>query len=166
MLMINSLKLKIGLDYHGVIDKNIDYFFSFCTRAKQRGYLIFIITGGPKTQVEYNLKANGIPFDMCFAISDYYQALGKIVFDKDQNLIIPDNLWNIAKADFCRRSKINIHIDDSSEYLKWFSTPYCYYDKKTKKGYIYPKTEFDFNADVDKVLDKIEQTIINLTGFV
>ena len=90
--------------------------------------------------------------------------MGKVV-EKDGKLSIPENLWNIAKADFCRRSNINIHIDDSKKYLKWFSTPYCYYNKKTNKGYISPEIEFDFNNPVEKVLDKIEQTILNLTYF-
>ena len=162
--MINGHKLKIGLDYHGVIDKNIDYFGLLCRIAKQRGHHIFIITGGPKTLVEQNLKLNNISYDMCFAISDYYIAMGKVM-EKDGKLSIPENLWNIAKADFCRRSNINIHIDDSKKYLKWFSTPYCYYNKKTNKGYISPEIEFDFNNPVEKVLDKIEQTILNLTYF-
>ena len=158
--MINSHKLKIGLDYHGVIDKNIDYFSLFCKTAKQRGHRIFIITGGPKISVEENLKLNEIPYDMCFAILDYYIARGNVL-QNGEKLIIPDNLWNKAKADFCRRNKINIHIDDSIKYLEWFSTPYCLYDQKTNKGLISPETEFDFNDPVNKVLDEIEEIILN-----
>ncbi len=163
--MINSHELKIGLDYHGVIDKNIDYFSLFCRQAKQRGHLVFIITGGPKILVEQNLKLNNIPYDMCFAVSDYYQAMGKIIQDESGNLIIPENLWNMAKGDFCRRSKINIHIDDSLKYLNWFSTPYCYYDKNTHKGYISPGIEFNFNNPVNVVLDNIENIIRKVTCF-
>lgn len=163
--MISSHKLKIGVDYHGVIDRNIDYFSLFCKKAKQRDHLIFIITGGPKLSVEQNLKKNKILYDMCFAISDYYQARGIIAQDKKGNLIIPENFWNMAKAEFCRRSKINIHIDDSIKYLNWFSTPYCYYDQKTNKGIVSPGIEFYFNNPVDEVLDKIEQIIYKLTCF-
>ena len=163
--MISSHKLKIGLDYHGVIDKNIDYFSSFCKKAKQRGHQIFIITGGPQVKVSQNLKANNIPYDMCFAILDYYQALGNIALDKNNNLIIPENLWDMAKAEFCRRNKINIHIDDSLKYLNWFSTPYCFYNQKTNTGYISYGIEFDFNKSADTILDEIEQTIKKLTCF-
>lgn len=164
--MTNSHKLKIGLDYHGVIDKNIDYFSSFCTKAKKRGHLIFIITGGPKVQVEYNLRINKIPYDMCFAVSDYYQAMGKVIQSENGNFMIPNHLWNMAKGEFCRRNQINIHIDDSTQYLNWFSTPYCYYDLRTNKGYISPDIEFDFNDSVDNILNKIEQIIRKLTCFV
>ena len=163
--MKNSHKLKIGLDYHGVIDINLKYFAEFCTKAKQRKHLIYIITGGPKVKVDYNLKINQIPYDTCFAISDYYQALNKIIQTDDGKLIIPDNLWNIAKADFCRRSQINIHIDDSLKYINWFSTPYCYYNKNNNKGYLSPGVAFDFNNSPDSVLDKIEEIIANLTCF-
>ena len=166
MIMINSHRLKIGLDYHGVIDINKKYFADFCHKAKQRGHLIYIITGGPKAKVDDSLQKSDIAYDMCFAISDYYQAMNKFVQINDGKIIIPDNLWNMAKAEFCRRSQINIHIDDSLKYINWFSTPYCYYNKKDNKGYISPGIEFDFNQSADIVLDKIEKMISKLTCFV
>lgn len=165
MIMKSSHKLKIGLDYHGVIDINTKYFADFCKEANKRDHLIYIITGGPKTLVDYKLKDNNIFYDLCFAISDYYIAKNKIVQKETGEFIIPDNLWNIAKADFCRRSQVNIHIDDSLKYINWFSTPYCYYNKKDNKGYISPGIEIDFNDTVDKVLDKIEETTAKLTCF-
>lgn len=163
--MTNSHKLKIGLDYHGVIDLNPKYFAEFCTKAKQRNHDIYIITGGPKTLVDYNLKKNHVLYDMCFAVSDYYQAKNKIIQKTTGEFIVPDNLWNMAKADFCRRSHINIHIDDSLKYINWFSTPYCYYDKNTNKGYISPGLEINFNNSAEDVLHKIESITANLTCF-
>lgn len=165
MIMKSSHKLKIGLDYHGVIDINTKYFADFCKEANKRDHLIYIITGGPKTLVDYKLKDNNIFYNLCFAISDYYIAKNEIVQKETGEFIIPDNLWNIAKADFCRRSQVNIHIDDSLKYINWFSTPYCYYNKKDNKGYISPGIEIDFNDTVDKVLDKIEETTAKLTCF-
>ena len=61
--MITSQKLKIGLDYHGVVDQHLQYFASFCQFAKQRKHQIHIITGGPKTDVEEYLRNNQIPYD-------------------------------------------------------------------------------------------------------
>ena len=79
--------------------------------------------------------------------------------------MVPDNLWNMAKADFCRRSGVNIHINDSMKYINWFSTPYCIYNKKHNKGYLSPGIEFDFNNSADSVLDKIEEITAKLTCF-
>lgn len=163
--MKNSHRLKIGLDYHGVIDVNTKYFADFCLEAKRRGHLIYIITGGPKTLIDNNLRNDNIPYDMCFAISDYYQAKNKIIQDKTGKFVIPENLWNIAKADFCRHSRVNIHIDDSLKYINWFSTPYCYYNKRNNKGYISPGLEIDFNNPVSEVLNKIEYITAKLTCF-
>ena len=163
--MTNSHKLKIGLDYHGVIDTNVKYFADFCTKAKQRNHLVYVVTGGPKVKVDYNLQKNKIPYDMSFAISDYYQAMNKVIQVNDGKFMIPDNLWNMAKAEFCRRSGINIHIDDSLKYINWFSTPYCYYNTKDKKGYLSPGIEIDFNQSADSVLDKIEDITARLTCF-
>ena len=60
MLMATDNQLKIGLDYHGVIDKKTDYFAKFCSEAKARNHLVYIITGGPKLKVEEALKKQNI----------------------------------------------------------------------------------------------------------
>lgn len=39
--------LKIGLDFHGVINTNPSYFKDFTEYAEARGHRIYIITGGP-----------------------------------------------------------------------------------------------------------------------
>ena len=157
--MINNCKLKIGLDYHGVINNNPVYFSLFCNKLKQRGHSLYIITGGPGLLIKEKLETYEINYDMCFAVSDYYQAQGQISQTKDGFLVIPDNLWNMAKGDFCLRNNINLHIDDSLRYAKYFSTPFCHYDKNTHLGHIFPDTTIDFNISIDKVLDKIEKTI-------
>ena len=40
--------LKIGLDFHGVINTNPSYFKDFTEYAEARGHRIYIITGGRK----------------------------------------------------------------------------------------------------------------------
>lgn len=163
--MATDNKLKIGLDYHGVIDKKTDYFAKFCSEAKARNHLVYIITGGPKLKVEEALKKQNIQYDFVFAISDYYQALGKLELTPDGTINIPEYLWNIAKADFCRRNNINFHIDDSIAYLHWFSTPFCFYDDKVNKCYLSPGIVIDFLQPINDIFDKIEQISANLTSF-
>ena len=159
--MSNSHKLKIGLDYHGVIDNNVIYFSKFCDYAQKNGCKIFIITGGPGILIKDKLKNYNIAYDFVFAISDYYQALNIIIQQDNGSLSIPENMWNSGKADFCYRNKIDIHIDDSTKYFKDFVTPYCYYDKKKNKGLIPPDTNLDFNEAPELVLQKIKSYLTN-----
>lgn len=149
-------RLKIGLDYHGVIDKKTEYFAEFCTLARQHGHQIYVITGGPEVKVKEYLKSAHIPYDFIFAILDYYQALGKTTMDANGNIAVPDELWNKAKADFCRRNRINIHIDDSCEYLNWFSTPFCLYEHNGGVCHLPAGIKIDLRRPPSEALGQIE----------
>ena len=158
-------KLKIGLDYHGVIDKKTSYFAKFCKEARSRGHRIYIITGGPAVKIKELLAESEIPYDFIFAISDYYQALGMVKQIADGSLVIPQHLWDKAKADFCKNNKINFHIDDSLDYMHWFSTPFCLYDTKGDICYLSPGLSFNLSQspqEVIKVLEKISENFINI----
>ncbi len=158
--MITNHRLKIGLDYHGLIDINKSFFSDFCIEAKHRGHNIYIITGGPKVLVEDELNKSNIKHDFVYAISDYYQALKIINQSKNGRLYISDDLWDNAKAEFCYKNRVDIHIDDNMKYLELFSTPYCCYDKLTNKGIISTGDEVDFSKGAKFVLAKIEQILI------
>lgn len=43
--------LKIGLDFHGVINTNPSYFKDFTEYAEARGHRIYIITCGPAAKI-------------------------------------------------------------------------------------------------------------------
>ena len=156
---MNSHKLKIGLDYHGVIDQKPIYFAKLCHIARKRGHFIYIITGGPIVQVKEYLKDSNIEYDFIFAISDYYQALGEFKQTNDGRIEIPDEKWNIAKAIFCSHNKIDIHIDDSQEYLQWFTTPFCLYDNKNNTCTLKSGIIIDFKINPDEIIKQIEQII-------
>ena len=163
--MNNSQKLKIGLDYHGVIDQNPLSFARFCDEGKQRGHKIHIITGGPKIKIEEYLRNDNIKYDTIFAISDYYQALGQIGQSDNGIPTISEDKWNRAKAEYCRRNKIDFHIDDSVQYMQWFSTPFCLYEKKQNKCTLFNEEELDFNQSADRLWQKLEQIIQNRQSF-
>ena len=151
--------IKIGLDFHGVITKHPEYFSEFCRRALSCGYEIHIITGGPRKVVEEYLRKHQIPYTVVFAILDYYDERGVVKFFDNGEFKVPDRLWNSAKAEYCITKGINMHIDDSKEYVKWFTTPYCRYDGTnpqcvTEDGHI-----IDFNSPPSKVLNDIERII-------
>lgn len=124
--------LKIGLDYHGVINDNPEYFSAFCAEVRKRGHLLYILTGGPADKVKVRLATAGIVYDGLFTIVDYYVARGNFHYMPDGSIYIEDKLWNRAKADFCRRHQIDVQIDDSLVYGEYFSTPYCLYDSESR----------------------------------
>lgn len=132
MMMETEKLLKIGLDFHGVINTNPSYFKDFTEYAERHGHQIYIITGGPAKAIESFLKAWGIKYTGLFTILDHYAALGKVTFYPDGNFKMDDKLWNTAKAKFCRKHHIDIHVDDSTVYGLSFSTPYCLYDEASR----------------------------------
>ncbi len=157
--MNSRAALKIGLDYHGVIDVRPEYFAAFCREAMSRGYEIHIITGGPYKNVAEDLLRRRIPYSKIFAIMDYYEAKGQMVCFDDGSCHIPDNLWNAAKAEYCRQEGINLHIDDSSEYIKWFTTPYCRFDQGSDDCIAGPDMRVDFSENPTVALERIRQII-------
>ena len=64
-------RIKIGLDFHGVITDNPTYFSKFTQEAITRGYEIHIITGGPADVVKVMLDEWKINYTTIFAILDF-----------------------------------------------------------------------------------------------
>ena len=135
--MNKKVKIKIGLDYHGVINMHPKYFSAFAKEALARGDEIHVITGGSEQEVASNLKNWNIPYSKIFSIPDYYKA----------------------KAEYCNLEGINMHVDDSQEYIKWFTTPYCRYDGKNPQCITEDGHVIDFSAPPAEVLDCIEKFI-------
>lgn len=152
-------KLKIGIDYHGVIDHNPNYFADFCREAIKRGHQIHIITGGPKTKVAQQLQADNILYSHIFAIVDFYIPKNAVSEFSEGHCRIDDDLWNRAKGIYCSEQGIDIHIDDSTEYNKYFSTPYCLYNNLEHYCTINNK-QISFTYPVSQALDTIEKKFI------
>lgn len=157
-MRINKV-VKIGLDYHGVIDVNPQYFVDFCRLARKQGILIYIITGGTVTEIKKRLKEINLQYDFVFSVLDYCIALGCMEQDNQGNIRIKDKIWNQAKADFCRFNNIIFHIDDSSVYKEYFTTNYCFYDNTQKKCQLSKNTEIHFTDQPQKSLSKLINSI-------
>lgn len=118
--------LKIGLDIHNTIDAKPKFFAIFSQRLVEQGHLVFVITGSQKTpQIEKQLKDLGIRYTHFFSVADHLLLQGKEVFWKDKdNPFFCDEDWNCVKANYCAEQKIDLMIDDSDEYGKFFTTLY------------------------------------------
>ena len=149
--------IKIGLDFHGVITARPEYFREFAAAALQRGWEVHIITGGPLGQVKKILDEQHIPYTQIFAIFDFYNNQGKAAVYAEGDFKIQDDLWNKAKAEYCRRHHITVQIDDSRIYKRSFHTPYCVYDSASHSCILDEGIILDLHRPVAETLDKIEQ---------
>lgn len=150
-------KLKIGLDYHGVVDTRIEYFTLFAKEAHERGHQIYIITGGPKSSVQKKLDQYNFCYDHIFAIVDYYQAKDQVSYDANGDFHIAEHLWNKAKGEYCKIEGIDLQIDDSIEYAKWFKTPYCLYHKDSQTCILSEDKDINLFGNIQDTLDAIEE---------
>lgn len=120
--------IKIGLDLHGVIDA-MPEFFAFFTKAMiSAGSEIHIITGGASEDDKKLLKEYDIQYSHIFSITDYHKELGTPTTHKHPKhgfMMVSDEEWDKTKGDYCRRVGINLHIDDTTIYNDYFTTPFC-----------------------------------------
>lgn len=128
-------KLKIGLDFHGVINQNFDFFREFCRYAQARGHLIYIISGGPLEDIKKTLDEHLIAYSYIFAIYDHFKSLGKV----DENNRIDDELWNKAKKNFWDEHHIDFHLDDSPEYCRYAPDVCSVFDHASQSCSIFQK---------------------------
>lgn len=147
-------KIKIGIDYHGVITANPVFFKNFNLYAIKNNCQIHIISGGHKEDIKKYLIDNNIAYSTIWSTVDYYDELNKVQYFEDGSFRVDDNLWNTAKAWYCAQNKIDFHIDDSVIYGKYFTTPFCLYNIMEKKCLI-NDSYVDFNLSPAEVLREI-----------
>lgn len=131
------MALKIGLDMHGVIDKDPALFAEISYYLILKGHEVHIITGrelGPILEKE--IAACRIEYTAVFSITSYHKGIGTYVTykdgDKTQPLIAPPK-WDRSKADYCNRVGIDIMIDDSEIYGQYFKNIRTQYIQWTPK---------------------------------
>ena len=124
-------KSKIGVDFHGVINTRPDFFREFCREALKIGLEVYIISGGSRETILAYLNQYQIPYTKLWCIYDYYEQRHQVEFYDDGSFHVADELWNKAKAAYCKEQNICVHIDDSAIYGREFATPYCRYDEQS-----------------------------------
>jgi hypothetical protein len=125
-------KFKLGLDLHGVID-SLPNEISFLTNAIiSSGGEVHILTGGSWThELESQVKSYNVTWTHKFSVYDHLiktgaEITGEIQFpDGTVQSKFKDGVWDHVKADYCRKNKISIHIDDTLIYNDFFTTPFA-----------------------------------------
>jgi len=117
--------MKIGLDYHGVLDKYPKFFKLFIEAMKAKEHVIYIITGAKLEDFTQDTLVRGITYDYFYSITDDFSNTNlPHEIDKNGNICFDAILWNTAKASYCQKNEIDIMIDDSEIYGIYFKTPY------------------------------------------
>lgn len=148
------------MDYHGVISQDPQYFGELACELIRRGHEVHIITGGPCEAITQELKKMKFYYTRSFAILDHYEKLGLVQYGSGGGFHIEDKLWDSAKAKYCKEWKIDLHIDDSLTYLKYFETPYCRYDASTRRCTLNDEPCLDFRLPAAKVADALEKMFL------
>lgn len=123
--------MKIGLDFHGVINQ-MPKFFSCINKALiNDGHEIHIITGGTKKEVEKYCKKNKIVYTILYAMIDTFIKKGKPHLKDKQGRYTFNNVdWNKEKGKYCKQNKIDFHFDDTIDYASHFKTPFFTFRKE------------------------------------
>lgn len=149
---------KIGIDFHGVITAAPDFFRDFTRLASARGHEIHVISGGSAQTVRPFLENRGIVWQHLFSLMDYFADLGCIEYLAGGDFHVPEDLWNKAKADYCRDNAVNLQIDDTPAYGAFFVTPFCLYDSVRRTCRLGGR-EVDFGGSPVQALAKVESFI-------
>ena len=123
--------MKLGLDYHGVITDNPKHFSHLSRLILFNDGEVHIITGERITPKIYkHLDRLNIYFTHIFSILDYHiQNKTTRAWQDSRGWWIKKEVWNKTKAWYCLKHKIDLHIDDSEIYGKYFKTPYLLYSR-------------------------------------
>lgn len=125
-------KIKIGLDFHGVVD-SLPEFFSFLTDSfiKNNGE-VHIITGGHiDDDFKRKLESMNIKYSHIFSVYDFlidgdFKTTGEVKFpDGTIQKKFENSDWDHVKSNYCRDNDISLHIDDTLIYNDFFTTPFA-----------------------------------------
>lgn len=136
---VQNKAFKLGLDLHGVIDTYPEKFVKLAKSITVSGGEVIICTGSAdneklhKQLLSYN---NGIIWwTSIFSITDYLKSKNiPHTESADGGIQVENVLWDQAKGDWAREFNIDLHIDDSPEYGKYFDKGvYLKFNKRERR---------------------------------
>lgn len=117
--MNNSL--KVGIDFHGVIDTFPEKFKQLAYALFKDGAEVHVVTGQQKDEaMEKALEHAGIRYTHYFSIVDHLVEKGVPLKWVEGQPFADKDLWDSAKAEYCKAQGIDFMIDDSSAYREAF----------------------------------------------
>jgi hypothetical protein len=123
--------VNFGFDLHGVVNTYSELFKELGSCLINNGHSVYIISGATRGKILEDLEALDYnEYTHLFSIQDYlnqnYFFMNEGINYNDGNYIYNDDLWDSIKGEFCRKEKIDLHIDDWNEYGNYFTTPFLH----------------------------------------
>jgi hypothetical protein len=120
------MMMILGLDIHGVIDKDPDKYAALARVVRSKGGKVYIITGQSDTpELRERLENLGMTFDRLISIQDGLMSVGAPIMGYEEGRPIFRSLdWNGFKGSYCARNHVDLMIDNSPEYHPYFTTPF------------------------------------------
>lgn len=133
-----TYKMKIGLDIHHCIDYDTVFFSELSRTLIANGHEVHITTGSMITdKLKEELVSYGMKWTNLWSISDYYKSKPGIEmwYDEKGRPWVDDELWDMAKGDYAKLNNLDLTLDDTERYKKYFSTSVaiCNIVNKSKK---------------------------------
>lgn len=114
-----KLIVKIGIDFHGVIDTYPSLFSIWSNLWVKAGFEVHILTGREWDYIEPKLKTYKINFTHYFSIVDYHKSIGTLIEEKKDGVWMDTILWNKSKGDYCSKENISILFDNDLKYAEY-----------------------------------------------
>jgi 8-oxo-dGTP diphosphatase len=121
--------IKLGIDVHEVADTAPHFFSELSGLLVENGHEVHILTGAEETEqlIDHVRNELKLSYTHFFSITSWHKKNGAKIIYIDGNPYMENKTWNRSKAKYCREFGIQLHIDDSDIYGKYFSTPYAKY---------------------------------------
>lgn len=132
--------VNLGLDVHGVIDTDPEFFSDLSKLLYDNESYVVIVTGRERCEnLIKELDEYKIIYTTILSITTYQKCLGTPISyldgRKSQPVMDPE-IWNPTKAALCASYGIDIMIDDSPIYERYFQdirTQYIIYTPEVKE---------------------------------
>lgn len=131
--------MKIAFDLHGVLEKYPKQFKTIFGALKGLGMTVCVMSGPPRQQIFDELRKIGFfptwdYIDHVYSIVDFLKEQSVEMWqDKDGNWWCDDVNWWSSKGNMCEKYKVNVLIDDRTEYFEYFpigcKTQFIHLDK-------------------------------------
>lgn len=121
----------IGLDIHGVLDYDTDWFFgTLIPKLKEKDIKIHIITGMPFNNIFEEIRIFDEKwYDVFFSITEHllHYRLNNVPYEQNKYCFDPKD-WDVVKANYCAFHHIDLMVDDTYDYKKYFKTNFMHWD--------------------------------------